>query len=248
MTRPNDVSGPFLQGRQKPLKTDAVAQALSQAVVDGRLCAGDPLLSEYELAEHFGVSRPNVRQALHRLAAAGLVTTRHGRGSFVSSPERWNLFDPLLLEAFAGSGNLATIAEELVELRQMVEVESAALAAARITPGELQELAASLKRMQLAIGDVERVTDADIAFHDVIVEASRNRFFRSIMSVVRQPLLRARQLTMASGGEIGQTRAYEHHKAIYEAIKAGNRVASSKAMGLHMKQLEADMHEALLTP
>ncbi len=248
MQEPDEALGSVLRTRRKTPKTDEIAQALSQAVVDGQFRIGDLLMSENELAQRFGVSRPNIRQALHRLGAAGLVTTRHGVGSYVSPPERWNLFDPLLLEAFIRSGNLAAIAEELVELRKMVEVESAELAAASITPDELRELEAALTGMRLSIGDVDKVTEADLAFHDVIVQASRNRFFRSIMSFVREPLLRARQLTMASGGEVGQTRAFEHHRAIYEAIKEGDGAAASEAMRLHMKQLEEDMHRALLTP
>jgi DNA-binding FadR family transcriptional regulator len=115
------------------LKADRLSTEMAQQIVDGQLLAGTVLASENQLGSSYGMSRPHVRQALQRLVAAGLIATRHGLGSYVNTKEQWNLFDPLLLEAFVQSGNLSAIATELVELRKMVEVECCRLAAQRIT-------------------------------------------------------------------------------------------------------------------
>jgi GntR family transcriptional regulator len=68
-----------------PPLPDLVAQALCEAITDGRLKSGQRLPSEPQLAEQFGVSRATLRQALSQLTQKGLLIRQHGRGTFVSS-------------------------------------------------------------------------------------------------------------------------------------------------------------------
>lgn len=226
-------------------KADTTAIHLAQQVVGGELAIGVCLASENELSAHYQVSRPNVRQALQRLAAAGLVETRHGIGTFVSASERWNLFDPLILESFVQSSNLAGIAQELIELRVMVEVECVGMAAERISTGELKQLELWLKRMEAALDDIERVTHADIMFHNIIISASHNRFLQGIMNYLTALLSRARFLTMEAGGHEGRERAQQSHREIHKALAAKDKAAARAAMSRHMQQLEEDMQTAL---
>lgn len=226
-------------------KADTAAMDLAQQIVGRELTNGVCLASENELSVHYGVSRPNVRQALQRLAAAGLVETRHGIGTFVSAGERWNLFDPLILDAFVQSSNLAGIAQELIELRVMVEVECVGMAAEHISLAELKQLEQWLTRMEAAIGDTERITHADIMFHNVIIAASHNRFLQGIINYLTALLSRARLLTMEAGGNEGQKRAQRSHREIYTALLAKDKAAARAAMSRHMRQLEEDMQKAL---
>lgn len=241
---PNPVSRANSGGDK--YKADEVARELAQLCVDGQLPAGTLLASENKLSRLYGVSRPNIRRALHRLVTAGLVETRHGVGSFVGPKEKWNLFDPMLLQALMRNNSLSAIAEELVELRKMVEVESAGLAATRISTSELRQLERWLGRMKAALNQVELVTESDLAFHEIIVSASRNRFLQGIMSYLQEPLERARYLTMETGGSEGRMRAYRSHQAIFEAIAARDVSRARQAMSEHMEQLEKDMRAALL--
>jgi GntR family transcriptional regulator, transcriptional repressor for pyruvate dehydrogenase complex len=226
------------------LKADHLSTEMAQQIVDGQLLAGTVLASEKQLGSSYGMSRPHVRQALQRLAAAGLIATRHGLGSYVNTKERWNLFDPLLLEAFVQSGNLAAIATELVELRKMVEVECCRLAGQRITASEVQELKKWLERMDETLDDAEAIAEADILFHAVIIRASRNRFLQGIMTYLHEPLSKARVLTMQAGQREGRMRAQQHHKAIFAALAERNSLLAQEGMQLHMKQLEEDMENA----
>ena len=229
-------------------KADGVARQLAQLVVSRQLAAGGLLASEKELSRHYGISRPNIRVALRRLSTAGLVDTHHGVGTFVNPPEQWNLFDPMLLNALLQDDDLSAIAEELVELRWMVEVECAGLAATRIDAQGLQQLERSVQRMAEVLDDVEQVSRTDLAFHDVIIQASHNRFLQGIMAYVREPLEQARFLTMQAGGPAGRARAQQSHRAIYEAIAARDVHAARDAMAAHMRQLEHDMRNALRDP
>lgn len=229
-------------------KADAVARQLAQLIVSRQLVAGGLLASEKELSRHYGISRPNIRLALRRLSTAGLVDTHHGVGTFVNPPEQWNLFDPMLLNALLHDDDLSAIAEELVELRRMVEVECAGLAAVHIDAQGLQQLERSVQRMAEALDDVEQVSRIDLAFHDVIIRASHNRFLQGIMAYVREPLEQARFLTMQTGGPEGRARAHRSHRAIYDAISARDVSAARAAMAEHMRQLEHDMRNALQVP
>lgn len=226
-------------------RPELVAATLAQLIVSGDLSVGDYLASENELSAAYEISRPNVRQAIQRLAAAGLVETRHGVGTYITSDDHWNLFDPLILTAFVQSDNLAAVAQELVELRVMVEIECAGLAAERMSAGELKRLEQWLHRMEAYIDDVEQITQADLAFHTIVIGASHNRFLQGIMSYLSEPLHRARSLTMQAGGFEGRQRAHRAHHAIYTALADRDEADARTAMAAHMQQLEKDMKVAL---
>jgi DNA-binding FadR family transcriptional regulator len=231
-------ASPFARKLVKPtVKSDRLSSEMAQQIVDGQLPTGTLLDSETHLSVSYGMSRPHVRQALQRLAAAGLLSTRHGLGSYVNPKEQWNLFDPMLLEAFVQSGNLAAIASELVELRKIVEVECS-------TSAEVQELKKWLECMDATLDDAEAIAEADIRFHGVIIRASRNRFLQGIMSYLHEPLSKARFLTMQTGGRKGRLRAQRHHRAIFEALAVRDSALTQERMQLHMKQLEEDMEKA----
>ena len=243
----NKEATAFTRKPHKPaLKSELLSTELAERIVAGQLSAGTLLASENELGTMYSISRPHVRQGLQRLASAGLIETRHGLGSYVNHKERWNLFDPLLLNAFINSGNLAAISTELVELRKMVEIECAGLAATRLSDTELKELAGFLKRMDLTLDDATKMAKMDIMFHNVIVRAGRNRFLQGIMVYLDEPLSRARLLTMQAGELKGRTRAQSHHQAIFLALQNRDAEAAREAMEIHMRQLEADMKQALV--
>src|SRR5215831_203022 len=122
-------------GRQgKGLALDVV-DSITSRLRSGAIKPGDKLPSESDFMETFGVSRGVVREALSRLAAAGLVQTHHGIGTFA------------LEVSAAGKGRLniasaAGFAEmlELLELRTSIESDAAALAAMRRSDEQLREM------------------------------------------------------------------------------------------------------------
>ena len=246
MSSSSPTSSSFVRKTVKHVvKSDRLSTDMAQQIVDGQLQIGTLLASETQLSSSYGISRPHVRQALQRLAAAGLISTRHGLGSYVNTKEQWNLFDPMLLEVFVQSGNLMAIASELVELRKIVEVECSRLAAQRITASEMQELKKWLERMDATLDDAAAIAEADLCFHAVIISASHNRFLQGIMSYLHAPLSKARFLTMQAGQRKGRLRAQRHHRLIFEALAQRNSGLAQTRMQSHMKQLEKDMENAL---
>jgi GntR family transcriptional regulator len=64
-----------------------VADDIATRIASGELKPGSRLRAERELAEHYGVAYGTVRRAMEVLRERGLITTIHGRGTFVSAPE-----------------------------------------------------------------------------------------------------------------------------------------------------------------
>jgi DNA-binding FadR family transcriptional regulator len=225
---------------------DGLANRLAESVLRGEPPAGALLPSENELGRVYRVSRPTMRETIRRLAASGLVETRPGLGSVVNPPARWNLFDPLVLHAFVASGSLPLIAAELVELRRTAEVEAAGLAADRARPEKVAEMRLRYEQMSTALHRPDVFAEADIAFHDAIVEACGNRFLVGIFRYVAEPLREARRVTAIAGGPLGLAQAQDHHRRIVEAIAAHDPAAARNAMRAHLAQSADDLRQALV--
>jgi len=118
-------------------------------IVSGTLSAGAALPTESELADYFRVSRTVIREAVRLLASKGLVDVKHGRGMWVLPSSRWDKLSPLVLfERLQVRGDNQALFNELLEVRRLVEVEAAGLAAARRTSADLPALQAAVAGMQ----------------------------------------------------------------------------------------------------
>ena len=216
-------------GRKKNLVSSLV-EAMEREIAEGRLRPGDRLPPESSLAASAGVSRTVVREAVAALRAANLVETRQGAGAFVLSPLR----SPRMA---AGIGR-ATVEEILamLELRLAVEVESAALAAARRNEADIDALDAAIAAMDEEAED--RAIGSDLAFHGALAAATRNRYFSEFlqnlgeMAMPRRHLARAAFDTPALEPHLQLVRA--EHKAIRDAVAARDGVLAAAAMRGHL--------------
>ncbi len=227
-------------------KIDHAVDLIAKAIIGKEYQEGTFLPSESELGKLYSVSRSVVRETIQRLAAAGLVETRHGVGTYINPSSEWNLFDPLLLRAFVDSGNLPAISRELVELRSVVEIESARRAAQRATPKHIQLLERWLEQMEVGIDDLETFARADVAYHNSIIASTENRFLIQIMKYLTDPIIETRRITTQIGGPEGRREAQRWHREVYEAIRAQDAQAAAEAMRHHMEQLEDIINRALL--
>lgn len=146
---------------------------------------GSTLPVEPELCETFGVSRITVRVAVGSLEAKGLVRARQGSGTTVTQPEEWNLLDPVALAATVQHDDALVVLDQLVAVRSALEAQMAAQAVELATAEDLQ----AIERMLSRLDEEETTTPArfietDVAFHDRIMQASRNRLGRSIIRTV----------------------------------------------------------------
>ena len=152
--------------------SDAVAGELEKRILEGSLKPGDRLPPERELSVELGVSRPSLREAIHKLVNKGLLSTRHGGGTYVTDRLNAPFVDPWQ-DMLSGHPDLRG---DVLEFRHMLEGQAAALAAERATDADIERLDAAYAAMcsAYASDDITASVDADVAFHQAIAEASHN--------------------------------------------------------------------------
>ena len=149
-----------------------VAEQLLNKIRADHLAAGARLPSEQAMARHFGVSRTVIREAVSRLKSEGLVESRQGSGVFVR--ER-NMDSPFRIDSSIMESTDSVL--QVVELRQVLEGEIAALAAKRRSAHQLAAIRQALQQINDDVSAGSDGVDADIAFHRSIAEATGNPHF-----------------------------------------------------------------------
>jgi GntR family transcriptional regulator, transcriptional repressor for pyruvate dehydrogenase complex len=206
-----------------------VARMISDEILAGRLQVGDRLPTERELGETFGVSRNVVREAIARLRFEGAVEPRQGSGVFVLGNHA-NSALRLDTEILRDRSLFAN----LFELRSILEVEAAGLAAGRRGRKHLVAINNALQRLYESQGTPQAV-DADLEFHRSIAQASGNVyvaiFINFISEHVRASIAKANErIDVVVRERINR----EEHAAIYEAIKNKDVERARECMRRHV--------------
>lgn len=210
-----------------------IARELVRSILLGHFSPGDQLPTEEALCRDFGVSRSVLREAIRTVAALGMVQSRQGRGTVVLPREEWNEFAPEILEARRELNLGDEFLLELLEMRRIVEVEAAALAAERAGQEDLRAMASHLDAMERVGEDLDAFAELDVAFHDRILAASRNRPLLQLLRLVQPTLLAARRVSVSTRPE-GVRRSAREHRRIYEAIAARSPSRARAAMARHL--------------
>ncbi|MEI4195388.1 FadR/GntR family transcriptional regulator [Roseovarius sp. E0-M6] len=209
-----------------------IAQAIRDAIVEGRMIVDERLPSEAELADQFKVSRPTVREALKRLAAQSLIRTQRGAtgGAFVRRLSYEDAYgqqittSTLLLSMNDVSFDVAC------EARYALERACAALASARRTPDHLATMRAEIHRQgQPGLTD-ESFCASDVTFHRALVDAAGNPVLSYQLAgavEAMQPLMNMITFTARSREEIVTL-----HTRIADALDAGQA-----------EEVEANLHK-----
>lgn len=237
---PASVGGAFVEPLQAERLSDRLARRLMRQLELGAFKPGDRLPTEAALAAAHGVSRSVVREAVHQIKSRGLLRSRQGSGVFVAPPpvNQALAFDPTVLESIDA-------VVQVVELRRVLEGEMAALAAQRITRAELAGLRRALAAIDVASGGGGDAVAEDLAFHRAIGEATGNPQFARLLGFLEQYLRDAMRVTRGNEARradwMQQVRA--EHRAIVEAIAAGDAAAARRAATHHLQRAEARLQE-----
>ena len=211
-------------------RADRVYQGLLARIIDGDLKEGDRLAPEQALARSFETSRPTVREALSRLRADGVVTSRQGSGTYVARRP-----DPDT-PRFIPLDSLSDV-RRCLEFRTVVEAGAAGLAAEMATEADLEALRAALDRLQTAVSTRALGVDEDFEFHLAVAQASKNPFFVSVLTHVRQHMQFGmnllRNLSLNKTAERIE-RVQNEHGAVLSAIEQRNSLAAQQAMRDHL--------------
>ncbi len=217
-----------------------VTTQIEQMIHDRRLRTGDRLPSERTLAGQFGVSRTVVREAVRALAARELLHVQQGTGTLIRTPSVQTVSTSMRL-LLGGAERLDHA--HLLEVRRLLEVEIAGLAAQRRTEADLARLAQNLAEAPPLCDDRERFAQNDVDFHYALACATHNKLFPLFLDTIA-PLLYSMRVLGATVKAMPE-RALYHHRAIFDAVARQEGDAARAAMRAHMAEAEQTIGEAL---
>ncbi len=214
---------------------EALAAALRAQIMSGELKPGDRLPIEPDLSAQHSVSRSTVREALRVLSSQHLITTTRGvvGGSFIAHPQ------PDQISGYLETGiSLMTLfqtitVDRLLEVRDMLEVPAAGLAAVRHEPAQLDELRATL----FDPGGIptDGLFTRNRSFHEALLRMAGN----PLLEVVTQPVFRVlgERFLREAAPKRFWSQVDADHRAILAAVAAGDQAAASAAMHDHLGRL-----------
>lgn len=215
-----------------PRLAEAIAEHIERLILEGVLRPGEKLASERDLAEKLEVSRPSLRDALEILERRGLLSTSR-EGTRVTQFLA-GLTDPL-------AGLLQSneqVTADYFEYRTAVECMAARLAAERATEPEREAIRDCLAEMIAAYEaqDADREAEADIVLHRLIYAASHNLVILHVMRAFSEMLRRDiffNRTSLFAQAEFREV-LLEQHKAIGEAVAAGDPAAAEQEIRNHL--------------
>ena len=200
-----------------PLR-DVVFKTLRQGILTGELKPGERLM-EIHLANKLGVSRTPIREAIRKLELEGLVTMIPRRGAEVAQITEKSMKDVL-------------------EVRKVLDDLSVELACDRITDEEKEMLKNACVDFEEAVktGDFAKIAKTDVAFHDIIVTATRNIRLSQMVNNLAEQMYRYRFEYIKDSSQ--HARLVQEHEKICQGIITGDKQKALEAIEEHIDNQE----------
>lgn len=233
-----------LQPVQRQSVADAVYDQLLDSVLDGELDPGDELPAERALTQALGVNRQAVREALQRLAGAGLVDIRHGGRTRVTDYRSAAGLDllPRLLVTRSGSIDRG-VAAGLLELRSCLGPEIARRCAQRAAHGVREQVAAVVENMAQVGEDLGVLAELDLQLWDTLVDGSGNIAYRLAFNALRrtyEPMTALLQATLSA-----ELLDHASRRTLAAAVVASDGQAAAAAATRLLSRGEAGVRDLL---
>lgn len=204
-----------------------VVHELGQRIVGGELRPGDVLPREEALADGMDVSRTALREAMKVLSAKGLVESRPKVGTRVRDPKFWHQLDADVLAWRCALMPTEDFVRKLVEMRELIEPAAAAAAATRCSVEQLERLDAAYAGMEAA-QTLDAWAEADLAFHEAVLNGTNNELMTSLFSVIETALGTFFVLSARTAKNFKYS--LPHHRKVLEAIRRRQPEAARRAM------------------
>ena len=216
---------------------ELVIRQIEDQITAGALKVGDQLPPERDLAAKLGVSRAAVREAMRAMEAQGVVRSGVGvgpdSGTFLTSMPSKALTQFLRLHMALANFPIT----DVVETRIMLDRWSARLASQQASADDLSAMRGLLDAMDAELDDIDAFNELDTDFHVALAEAAHNTLITEMTTAIRHSM---RTLVLASFREHGHwhdvsDRLREQHRAIYDAIAAGDSHRAADAVEQHVR-------------
>jgi DNA-binding GntR family transcriptional regulator len=205
---------------QAPSPTRTIVEALTHAIVEHRLQPGTKL-AEQKLADHFGVSRTLVRQALFQLAQKHLVRMEPARGAFVAAPD-------------------AAEARQVFRVRRLLEAEMVREFIRNVTPAKIKALREHIAQEKAAMGHDDASERQQLLgdFHVRIAELAGNGVLAQIL---RDLVSRSSLITLMYQRDSFAAHSQEEHVELVKALAAKDEKRAVKLMDEHLLHVEQSL-------
>jgi GntR family transcriptional repressor for pyruvate dehydrogenase complex len=224
MQNPNAVEHP-----SKPDAAENVVAHVRDLISSGDFKPGDRLPAERELALQIGVSRPSVRAGLQALAAMGVVESRRGSGTYISTGPPMLSSGPLQLLAILHGIPRA----EIFEARRVLEGRTARLASERAEGESLAQISEEVMGMFASAEDPQAFLLHDIQFHRAVARASGNLVLTALVEMVSAIFYEQRKETASLDRDLRISA--EQHRRIYQAVRDRDADAAEREMDAHLQ-------------
>lgn len=208
---------------------DIIISQIRDLISSGKIKPGEKLPPERKLAEHFGVSRSQVREAITKLQIYGIVKVQPQSGTTVTG-----------IGIVALEGLITDILkiensdfQSLVDTRVLLEKEAASLAAINRTSDDLIELSNALDIYENTLQVGKPAIEEDLLFHVKVAEAGKNSVLKSLMMIITPDIVKS-FTTLKVCSENNNKRTIEEHRNILEMISEKNPEGAKAAMDLHL--------------
>lgn len=238
MKAPSDEIFGFALKRSKLY--EQIADRLQELIVSDSLRPGDKLPGERELAERLGVSRAVIREAIRVLSVRGLVRVKPGCGTYVCELSHKDA--AASIELFLKLRQNPRFWQDIYEVRRMIEVEAAGLAAERATDDDLAAMEEALGGMEANKDDPEQYTRHDIAFHMALAAATHNELLGVLLRPLSDLLAEVVLITYRAPRAVEEGLA--HHHNILSRVKERDVVGARQAMQKHLCHAQASVEAA----
>lgn len=204
--------------------TRLVANALGQAIVQGKYEETSCLPTEAEISIQFNTSRSVTREAVKMLTAKGLIASRPRQGIRVQPVSHWNLFDTEVLHWLLDARPSDALKQEFAEMCWAIAPEAVTLACRHANGEALDVVSLALQAVEESTGNSQQWAQAQEGFMSSFLQASGNRFFSQFDDFLRVTL----RLHSANINSLPHTT--EPHRALCQAFIEGRAQAAATAM------------------
>ncbi len=220
-------------------KSSLIVELIVEKIQAGEYEVGSKLPPERIIAEHLGVGRPSVREAICALQVVGLVESRPGDGTYIVNTDLQRKSSAFLL--IEESDNPF----EALEARRTIEADTVRLAAKRRSEEELQSLKLALDRIveSIAKEDYDLLLMADRDFHQIIAKVAKNTVLEKIVLflvevMAKELWTRVKKQALVTNTQDHLAETIQSHQDIFDAVKAKDHRKAVPVMGRHFDEIE----------
>ena len=214
---------------------DSIKDWIIDQMIKGNLRPGSKLPTEAELCERLGAGRNSVREAIKQMEAHGVLYIKRAEGTFVAEQ-----FDPKMLSPVLYSIILQNDSwQDFVDLRRAIDIGTLyVLIGKNPAEEEFSDLSAALKNLEDAVNasylDVERITEADCAFHNEIIRLAHNPQLMTLSEYINRITVPSREKTTEIVIANGEINSYVRlHRELYQIVVDGRKDAIEQAVLNH---------------